>query len=343
MVRYQILSRDDIAAISALHKAGHSTRAISDQTGVSVRQVQRYVKRMGELGGNKIPAKKKPPGNTRKTSLRTLRVVHREVERNPRVSARKIREDNIGLLNNVSVRTLSRRIHDDLQYLSYAARPKPVVTVAQQEKRLAFCDRTKDWTIDQWRGVLWSDESRFTVTASSQGRVYRRPGSDPLDPRYTAPAVRFPDSLMVWGCFSYHGVGSLVVLPKNTTMNQGNYLELLCDHLPGSFEKCQASTFMQDGAPCHTAKSVKQWLRDCCVPFFEDWPANSPDLNPIENLWAIIKRELRSHDCSTVAKLQAALQYLWNTFTPQHLMVLADSLPARLEECRRRQGKPTKY
>ncbi|XP_063857715.1 uncharacterized protein LOC135099170 isoform X3 [Scylla paramamosain] len=54
----------------------------------------------------------------------------------------------------------------------------------------------KDWTIEQWRGVLWSDESRFIVTASSQGRVYRRPGSDPLDPRYTAPAVRFPDSLM---------------------------------------------------------------------------------------------------------------------------------------------------
>ena len=104
---------------------------------------------------------------------------------------------------------------------------------------------------------------------------------------------------MVWGCFTYHGVGSLVVLPKNTTMNQGNYRKLLCDHLPGSFEMCQASTFMQDGAPFHTAKSVKEWLRDCCVPFFEDWPANSSDLNPIENLWVIIKRELRSlFNCS---------------------------------------------
>lgn len=236
MGRYQMLSRDDIVAISSLHKAGHSKRDISNQTGVSVRQVQRYMKRMAEIGGNEIPAKKKPPGNTRKTSRRTLRVVHLEVERNPRISARKIREDNLALLNNVSVRTLSRRIHDDLQYLSYAARPKPVVSVVQQEKRLAFCDRMKNWTIEQWRGVLWSDEARFPVTENSQGRVYRRPGSDPLDPRYTAPAVRFPDSLMVWGCFSYHGVGNLVVLPKNTTMNQENYLELLCDHLPGSFE-----------------------------------------------------------------------------------------------------------
>ena len=224
MVRYHTLSRDDIAAISALHKAGHSTRDISDQTGVSVRQLQRYVKRITELSGNEIPATKKSPGNTRKTSLRTLRVVHREVERNPRVSARKIREDNLGLLGNVSVRTLSRRIHDDLQYLRYAARPKPVVTVAQQEKRLAFCDRMEAWTIEQWRGVLWSDESRFRVTASSQGRVYRRQAATPVTPATLSP-----------------------------------------------------------------------------------------------------------------------LPHLWTTFVPQHRMTLADSLPARLEECRRCQGKPTKY
>jgi len=343
MARYNVLTRDDIAAIASLHKAGHFTRDIAEQTGVTFRQVQRYVKRMTEAGDDKLPMKKKPPGKTHKTSLRTLRLVHRELECNPRVSARKIKEDNPRLLSNVSVRTLSRRIHDDLHYHSYKGRPKPVVSDAQQQKRLAFCDRLKDWTLEQWRGVLWSDEARFSVTVSSQGRVYRRPGSDPLDPRYTAPAVRFPDSLMVWGCFSYHGVGSLVVLPKNTTMNQGNYLELLCDHLPGSFEKCHATTFMQDGAPCHTAKSVKQWLKDCCVPFFEDWPANSPDLNPIENLWAIIKRELRSHDCSTVPRLQAALHHLWGSFVPQYLKTLADSLPARLEECRKRKGKPTKY
>ncbi|MPC36552.1 hypothetical protein E2C01_030013 [Portunus trituberculatus] len=54
----------------------------------------------------------------------------------------------------------------------------------------------KHWTIEQWCGVMWSDESRFKVTASSQGRVYQRPSSNPLDPSYTAPAIRFPDSLM---------------------------------------------------------------------------------------------------------------------------------------------------
>ena len=114
MVRYQMLSRDDIVAISSLHKAGHSTRAISDQTGVSVLHVQCHVMRITELGGNKIPAQKKPPRNTRKTSLHTLRVVHCDAEINPRVSAREIRENILGLLGNVFVRTLFRCMHDNL-------------------------------------------------------------------------------------------------------------------------------------------------------------------------------------------------------------------------------------
>ncbi|MPC11023.1 hypothetical protein E2C01_003676 [Portunus trituberculatus] len=66
-------------------------------------------------------------------------------------------------------RTLLHLIDNDLQYLSYAAWPKPevIVAVPQREKRLALCERMKDWTIKQWCGVLWSDESRFIGTASS--------------------------------------------------------------------------------------------------------------------------------------------------------------------------------
>ncbi|MPC62467.1 hypothetical protein E2C01_056552 [Portunus trituberculatus] len=109
---------------------------------------------MAELSGNNIPTKKNPPRNTCKTSVRTMGMVHLEIERNPQVSVREIMEDNLGLLINVSVWTLSRLIHDDLQYLSYAVRPKPVVIVAQQEERLAFCERMKDWTIEPWSGVL---------------------------------------------------------------------------------------------------------------------------------------------------------------------------------------------
>ncbi len=51
--------------------------------------------------------------------------------------------------------------------------------------------------------------------------------------------------------------------------------------------------FQQDLAPAHTAKSTKSWLNDHGVGVL-DWPANSPDLNPIENLWDIVKRKMRN-------------------------------------------------
>lgn len=82
--------------------------------------------------------------------------------------------------------------------------------------------------------------------------------------------VKHPDSVMVWGCFTYYGLGELVVLPENIKVNQYVYLELLLDALPPSFEKTEARVFMQDGAPCHTAHSVTQWLQDCEINHIRD-------------------------------------------------------------------------
>lgn len=59
--------------------------------------------------------------------------------------------------------------------------------------------------------------------------------------------------------FLYYGAEEIVVLSGNVHMNNDNYLVLLAEHLLESFEKCQANFFMQDGAPCHSAKDVAGW------------------------------------------------------------------------------------
>ena len=67
----------------------------------------------------------------------------------------------------------------------------------------------------------------FNVAGNRGGNVYRRSDNDPLDPRYTMKIQKYPDSVMVWGAFGYHGQRNLVVLPRNENLNKNTYLELL--------------------------------------------------------------------------------------------------------------------
>ena len=336
-------TKEDIKAVITLYKAKHKVSEIVTLTGMCKRSVQRFIKKFKDSDETLTPVPKPKTGRPKLISRRTGKVLNRQVSRNPRSTARELKETNPHLLGNVSVRSIQQFLHDDLGYRSYRARRKPLLTAVQKAKRLKFAEKYSVWSDEDWRGVLWSDEATFTVTGSQYDRVYRRPHSDALDPKFTTKTVKHPDSVMVWGCFSYYGVGSLVVLPKNIKVNQGVYLELLCDHLPDSFEKTQARVSMQDGAPCHTAKAVVTWLDDCMVNYFKDWPGNSPDINPVENLWSIIKRGLRDLDTSSVPKLTTAIQQLWATIPQSHMENLADSVPRRLQEVIKRKGNTTKY
>lgn len=66
-------------------------------------------------------------------------------------------------------------------------------------------------------------------------------------------------------------------------MNQYNYLELFCDNLPEAFAKCGPSVFMQGCGPCHTTRSVFEWLKNFKLNFFNDWLGNILNFNPFKN------------------------------------------------------------
>ena len=74
------------------------------------------------------------------------------------------------------------------------------------------------------------------------------------------------------------------MLPRNVTVNKERYLELRADHLNDCFMTCKSGIFQQDGASAFTAKLVCHWLEWVGVDYIRDWPGNSPDLSPIENL-----------------------------------------------------------
>ncbi len=125
-------------------------------------------------------------------------------------------------------------------------------------------------------------------------RVWRK-GGEAHSPSCLKSSVKFPQSVMIWGPMSSAGVGPLCFLKTNVTASV--YQEIL-EHfmLPSADQLFEDADliFRQDLASSHTAKSTKSWLNDHGVGVL-DWPTNSPDLNPIENLPLSKKPGLPDH------------------------------------------------
>lgn len=324
------LKPEVIACIIELHKHGIGVPQIATATGLSERGVRNWVKRFYVGGGVTMPTYKSRPGKSKITTPENLRIIMREIAANPTITSQQIKDNNPDALKDISVRTITRRIQE-LGHRRVRPVKEPELTLPQRIQRLAFATKYGLWKEEQWKWVLWSDETTFRVNRNFNRK---RNGSH---------ATKYPESLVVWGCFGYYGLGALVMLPKskyvNQHMNKDNYFELLCEHLPDAFERCHAKIFMHDSAPRHRARAVVRWLRDCQVSFFHDWPGNSPDLNPIGDIWRIIKKGLQDKDVYTLPLLEAEIRNLWNNIPPETLRSLSTSLPRRLRDVCMRKGR----
>lgn len=99
------------------------------------------------------------------------------------------------------------------------------------------------------------------------------------------------------------------------TMRQDQYKKVLetrlLPQIKDWFADDEGYIFMQDGAPCHTAKSIRKFLEESNIPVL-DWPGNSPDMNPIENVWEFMKRELAKDNITTKRGLMEKIIFHWN-------------------------------
>ncbi len=220
---------------------------------------------------------------------------------------------------------------------------KPLLNQRQCQKHLTWAVEKKNWTVAQWSKVLYSDESKFCISFGNQGsRVWRKSG-EAQNPCCLKSSVKFPQSVMIWAAMSSAGVGPLCFL--KSTVNAAIYQEILEHFMLPSADKLYGDAdfiFQQDLAPAHTAKSTTSWLNDHGVGVL-DWPANSPDLNPIENLWGIVKRKMRDTRPNNADDLKATVKETWASIPPQQCHKLITSMPRRIEAVIKAKGASTKY
>ncbi len=154
-------------------------------------------------------------------------------------------------------------------------------------------------------------------------------------------SVKFPQSVMVWVSMSSAGVGPLCFL--RSKVNTAVYQEVLEHFMLPAADKLYGDAdfiFQQDLAPAHSAKATSTWFKDHGIPVL-NWPANSPDLNPIENLWGIVKRKMRYARPNNAEELKAAIRATWALITPEQCHRLIDTMPRRIAAVIQAKGAPT--
>lgn len=321
--------------VKALMSGNYTINEIANRYSVSRRTVQR-IRKAGVTQSGRIGK----CGTKRKTSQATDRVIHRTVASDcfSTVSKMTATLRNSGI--DVSRSTVHRRIKER-GFLSVVPQPKPRLTAVMRKRRLEWARRYQHWSVENWRQVCFSDESLFECRNAGGRRVWHQPGT----PKPTRPTVKFPTKVMVWSMISTKGTGPLHIVEG--IMNAEKYTSVLRDCMILQVREWFANeewVFMQDGAPCHTANVVKNYLESEGITVL-DWPGNSPDMNPIENLWGILKQRLYGQTIKTKNELIREIINAWHrdaSIVPT-CERLIDSMPQRIAALIEAKGGHTNY
>ena len=338
---------EEAAQVVALLQQGLSQRTVAAQLHLSQSAVSRVYRRFQETGAfNRRPR----ASRHRSTSERDDRFIVTTALRNRHLTGVEVMQE-LSRVRGVAVSewTVRRRLKKaNLTPKRPATGPK--LTAGHRQVRLQFAQEHLNWSVEQWQSVLFTDECRMCLHGSDRrGRVYRRPGERFAQCCIAETVAYGGGSCMRWAGISLDGKTELVFVPgggRGGGLTADRYItDILQDHVvPYAGFFSENFLLMHDNARCHTSRITRQFLDEVNIRTM-DWPALSPDMNPIEHLWDELKRRVRARNPvpSTIEELKAALLEEWYGIPQDTVKKLIRSMKNRLQAVIRARGGNTKY
>ena len=327
-----------------MRECNWTQQEVAADLGVTVRTIQRLEREAEQQKIDKdvAPVRKAGSGRRRTFGKKQIEAIENLMDVEPGLTCHQVKLRLPKILAGVGRRTIQRIIQEKLDMPSIVRPTVPFLTEEGRKKRVAWAKTNKRRTIGDWRGVLFADECPFHTKQSTGGRRVRKPrNADRFDPKYTRPTLKKPQVIIFWGGISASGRRVHGWFQYKEKINSESYMTMLKKNAFKILRQ-ENLTLCHDLATPHTSKPTSDYLAAEGIKTMFT-PGKSPDANPIENLFAIMKKRLEAVPTRTIEEVKKEATRVWRGLPDAYLEELCTSMRRRCSRIINNNGFPTKY